>query len=332
MKNETHIVITSIFPPTRAVRKFGRLRDLRLTVVGDRKTPSDWSLPGVEFLSAERQKRLGFGLTRLLPWNHYCRKMLGYLHAMRDGASVVVDTDDDNIPYRQWRIPAFDGKHWATQKEAGFVNVYALFSRQHIWPRGFPLDEILRQREAPKRKGRIETSCVGVWQGLTDRDPDVDAIYRLTSNVPCTFAKRPPIVLAEGALCPFNSQNTAFRQEAHALLYLPITATFRFTDILRGLVAQPVLWAAGMRLGFTSATVYQERNPHDYMKDFVSEIPFYLHAKRVVEITRSVVRKTVSTADNLLRAYKALRQEDIVADAEIRSIDAWLRDLTRIAR
>jgi hypothetical protein len=259
--------------------------------------------------------------------------MLGYLAAMREDAAVIVDTDDDNIPYHGWDFPLFEGTQLMTQKNCGFINVYRLFSPQHIWPRGFPLDLVLTEAgKTSARKLRLEKPHVGIWQGLADGDPDVDAVYRLTSNRPCRFKKGPPVVLAKGTVCPFNSQNTAFRREAFALLYLPVTTTFRFTDILRGLVAQPVLWAANLHLGFTAATVFQERNPHDYMKDFVSEIPCYVHASDVVELTRGAVKKSASVSENLYAAYVALRRAGIVQPTEMRSLEAWLQDVTSLGK
>ena len=60
------------------------------------------------------------------------------------------------------------------------------------------------------------------------------------------------MVLGTGTMSPFNTQNTLIRKELFALLYLPTYVTFRFTDILRGLVAQPIMWAAGYALGFTA--------------------------------------------------------------------------------
>jgi hypothetical protein len=50
------------------------------------------------------------------------------------------------------------------------------------------------------------------------------------------------------------------------------------------------MWAAGWKLGFTDATVVQDRNPHDYFKDFLSEIPMYQFTERVVDIASSVVQ------------------------------------------
>lgn len=333
MSTTKQIIITSIFPPSEAIRRFSRIKGHQLTVVGDFKTPKGWSYPAVRFIAAGEQAHLGFRLGRHLPWNHYCRKMLGYLDAMREGATVIVDTDDDNIPYRAWEFPAFDGRQPTTEKNHGFINVYRLYSDQHIWPRGLPLDLVLaKNRKVPGGRLRSQESCVGVWQSLADGDPDVDAVYRLTSNRACRFKKRPPVVLAEGTICPFNSQNTAFRREAFPLLYLPVTVTFRFTDILRGLVAQPILWAANLRLGFTTATVLQERNPHDYMKDFVSEIPCYLHGRNSVELTRLAVKKSASMSDNLFSAYASLRKAGIVDDAEMKSLEAWLADVARLLR
>ena len=36
-----HVVITSNFPPTVAARRFAKLSEYELIVVGDRKTPAD---------------------------------------------------------------------------------------------------------------------------------------------------------------------------------------------------------------------------------------------------------------------------------------------------
>ena len=169
---------------------------------------------------------------------------------------------------------------------------------------------------------------VGVWQGLADGDPDVDAIYRLTCNLPCTFDEREPLVLGAGTLCPYNSQNTACRRELFALLYLPALVTFRFTDILRGLIAQPVMWAAGFRLGFLGATVFQDRNEHDYLRDFESEIPCYLETERVVDAVGGAVSGGASVAENLHSAYRALLDQKIVVADELRLLEVWLDDLS----
>ena len=61
---------------------------------------------------------------------------------IREGASLIVETDDDNSPSetfwdeRQRRQPV------GTLANHGWVNVYKYFSDANIWPRGFPLDHV----------------------------------------------------------------------------------------------------------------------------------------------------------------------------------------------
>lgn len=327
------IVITSIFAPTKAVTKFAALSDYRLVVAGDKKSPATWSAPNVTYLSVADQEAAGFQMSAKLPFNHYGRKMIGYLHAIREGAQMIIDTDDDNIPYDGWEFPAFSGEYATSPANRGFVNIYKNFTSHHIWPRGYPLDLILNKEHNLKEADlTTETAQIGIWQGLADSDPDVDAIYRLVDNTEVFFDKRAPIVLAEGTLCPFNSQNTAVRCELFPLLYLPAYVTFRFTDILRGLVAQPIMWAHGYRLGFTEATVLQERNPHDYVKDFESEIPCYLHPNRVIAAVTRAISKDNTVSENLRRAYAELAIENIVTAQEIELLDLWLADVAALTK
>ena len=324
------IVITTIFPPTKAVHEFAAREEWQLIVAGDQKTPAGWNCGNARFLSAQIQEERGFRLSEALPWNHYCRKMIGYLEAMQLGAEYIVDTDDDNIPKPNWSFPEMDGVYETTVEHAGFINVYKAFTAMQIWPRGFPL-ELVTQPEAQQAAGAQKLVRVGIWQGLADGDPDVDAIYRLIDNEPCYFNEREPLVLGRGTLCPFNSQNTLFVRDLFPLLYLPAHVTFRFTDILRGLVAQPILWEADYLLGFTSATVVQERNPHDYLKDFKSEIPCYLLTHKVVEAVSGAVRGGSSVCDNLYNAYEALLRHDIVKPEEMGTLTAWLEDVRALS-
>ena len=320
------VVITSIHAPTEGVQGFACREECDVLVVGDRKTPPDWCCHNVTFLPVAAQSRLSFRVGRYLPYNHYCRKMLGYLYAMSLGAEMMIDADDDNIPRKSWGFPAFAGEYPTLPGGLGFVNVYELYTEQHIWPRGYPLRLAAQSGTAPRSRIRVEQAVVGVWQGLADETPDVDAVYRLTNDQPCSFRDAGHHVLGRGTLSPFNSQNTAFRKETFCLLYLPAFVTFRFTDILRGLVAQPVMWQSGYHLGFTNATVVQKRNTHDYMQDFESEIPMYLQTERVVELVSGAVSAGSDLAGNLFNAYGVLHRADLVTGREMRCLEAWLLD------
>jgi len=330
MAPTTVVVITTIHAPTPAVVAFSRMPDQHLVVVGDRKTPVDWNCPPAVYLGPAANTG---SLAAALPWNHYSRKMLGYLHAMQLGADVIYDTDDDNVPKPDWEVPSFEGEYACTPDDLGFVNIYASFTDQRIWPRGFPLslirDETRVVTDAALRRRPVR---VGVWQQLADGEPDVDALYRLVDGGDCHFRSRAPIVLAKGTVCPFNTQSTAVRRELFPLLYLPSTVTFRFTDILRGLVAQPIMWAAGYRLGFTEATVVQDRNPHNLLADFADEVPMYLRGADVPDLVSRAIGPDASVAENLARAYAALHEARIVEAAELPRLRAWLDELSLVSQ
>ena len=322
------IVITSIFNPTEAVYAFSKNTDYQLIVVGDKKTPQNWHCNNVDYMSVQQQENSSYKLAKLLPYNHYCRKMLGYLKAIKNGTEYIVDTDDDNIPKDKWNFPEFEQKYDCTSENRGFINIYQLYTKQKIWARGLPLNLINKQFEI--EKDLSSKNCkVGIWQGLADEDPDVDAIYRLTDDTPCYFDEREPVVLSKGTISPFNTQNTIIRKELFPLMYLPTFVTFRFTDILRGLVAQPIMWLYDYQLGFINATVIQKRNPHDYMKDFLSEIPMYQHCERVIELVSNSISKFDSIETNLYNSYKSLLNENIICEKEMITLEAWLKDIEK---
>lgn len=324
------IVITSIFPPSLAVQKFSEMNDWHLVVVGDKKTPKDWAYPKVTYLSIEQQSELGFQTFDVLPFDHYSRKNLGYLYAIQQGADLIADTDDDNIPYDYWPdINLNDCDVLKTVVSPRFPNIYKHFTSEHIWPRGFPLEEILepssiQYEHDPNRH-------IGVWQSLVDSDPDVDAIYRLTINKPITFGKREPIKLKRSIYSPFNSQNTIWFKSAFNFLLLPAYVSFRFTDILRSYIAQRCMWANDSYLAFGSANAYQDRNPHNFLADFESEISAYLNIKKITNILDSVVDRDHPN-ELLLACYQALCDEGFTTQVEVNFCQAWIQDLRMIAR
>ena len=185
-----HCVVTTIQPPTRAMRGLAReLRKLagRLLVVGDRKGPADYPLAGAELLALPRQLELPLRLPRELPVNHYARKNVGYLVAFSRGAEVIYETDDDNLPPHDWRRRE---AHCRARKLArpGWCNIYRYFSREIVWPRGLPLDEIARPPvKLRPGAGSSRPLKAVVQQDLVSGSPDVDAIWRLVMDHPLRF-------------------------------------------------------------------------------------------------------------------------------------------------
>ena len=327
MRNDNFIVITTINEKTEGVKSFESLAGWHIIVVGDLKTPPMKDTESLTFLSIEKQLQLNFESANLLPCNHYARKNIGYLYAISEGAKHIYDTDDDNLPYRDWAFPSFDCNN-SYGKGRSFVNIYKYFTKEHIWPRGFPLDHILDDDQIVNTT-RSGAKKIGVWQGLADNDPDVDAIYRLVSGKYLTFDKNAPVYLGKKSYCPFNSQNTLWNEKAFPWLYLPSKVSFRFTDILRGYIAQRLLWVQGLRLGFTAPTVYQNRNAHNILDDFRDEISCYLNVRDVIDLLEEFTCDH-SEVSLILDIYKLLSSKNIVGDGEIEILEAWLEDFHQV--
>lgn len=334
MTGKSDVVITTISGPNEVLRTYadGCLKHgMGLIVIGDRKSPANFELPGCRYLSIDEQLKLDFSLPRMLRENHYGRKNIGYLLAMRRGVEVIIETDDDNFPKEHfWRERA-TGKEALALNSKGWINVYRLFSERNIWPRGFPLEQL--PRKMPGRQ-ELETDYVvcPIQQGLCDGNPDVDAVYRLVMELPVEFEPSENVALGHGSWCPFNSQNTTWFKECFPLLYLPSYCSFRMTDIWRSFVAQRVAWTCGWHILFHKATVFQDRNTHDLLKDFEDEIPGYLGNARICRELEDLNLKEgrEHIVQNLVRCYEMLVAQKHVDTRELDLLDCWVKDLIQM--
>lgn len=272
--------------------------------------------------SLDAQNQRYFDLSNKLPRNHYSRKNLGYVKARDLGARFVLDTDDDNYPKDGYeKFPPFQGE-FMRKLGSGRYNVYKHFSDCNVWPRGLGY-----QFAEPAVVSEMAYCEVGVWQGLADGEPDVDAIYRLAGLPPITFRRDCAVVLNEGLWCPFNSQNTLWPAKNLLLCYLPSTVTFRFCDILRSYVAQSILWSIGELTGFVSANVYQVRNHHDLLLDLESEISMYKNIEPVMDALAECAYQG-DLSSRLFAAYTCLEKQGIVHRTELEILEAYVEAMS----
>ncbi len=251
LEQKTAIVVTSIAGPNaplQALARGCRERGHTFIVIGDAASPSDFSLEGCDFFGLKQQHELGLKLATQCPTRHYARKNIGYLLAMRAGATLIIETDDDNTPYETFWHQRTRGQTVRAATEAGWLNVYRYFTDAYVWPRGFPLNRISAPQTAFDELATLNIDAP-IQQGLSDVDPDVDAIYRLTQTAPVSFSRDRRVALKQNVWCPFNSQNTTWWADAFPLLYLPAYCTFRMTDIWRSFVAQRIAWENKLRAG-----------------------------------------------------------------------------------
>ena len=324
------LVVTSIAAPNAVLRALaeGSLRhNVHFYNIGDSKTPAGFALDGCDYYSLERQRASGLAYAALCPERSYTRKNIGYLLAIRDGARVLIETDDDNFPRDPFWLPRQREAQAPLAEKTGWLNAYGFFSDALLWPRGLPLDAV--QTKLPELASLpLVTRDCPIQQGLADENPDVDAIYRLLLPLPQNL--RPGrVILGDRAWCPFNSQNTTWWAEAFPLLYLPAHCSFRMTDIWRSFVAQRIAWANGWSVLFHEATVWQERNDHNLMRDFQDEVPGYLHNRAIGATLDALPLEpgVHNLGENLRRCYTALVGMGVVGEAELPLLEAWLGDL-----
>lgn len=328
--NQTYLIITSIanhdHPVLKKYAEESPAHNVPFILVGDTKSPKEFNLPGCDYYSVERQQALNFELAKTLPLKHYARKNLGYLIAMSKGAKIIIETDDDNLPFPDFWINRKKIVNAHLLSNRGWINVYVYFTDVYIWPRGFALDCI--KNNFPKLENQVTIECP-IQQGLIDENPDVDAIYRLTSTLPVTFEKGENIALGSDSVCPFNSQNTTWFEEAFPLLYLPSYCSFRMTDIWRSFVAQRIAWTCGWPVLFHQSTLWQQRNEHNLMTDFRDEISGYINNAQIYESLKELILKdgVENISDNMILCYQKLIELKLVDSAEMDLLKRWINDV-----
>jgi hypothetical protein len=144
-----YIVCTSINHPTKAIHAYDAMKEWKLIVVGDKKTPKNYSLDHGLYLSPDDQLDMSAELSDLIGWNCIQRRNFGLLHAFNLGADVVCTVDDDNIPLKNWGTSLFINKSVNAKKfdtrSIAFDPIGAT-SYAHLWHRGFPL-ELIPERD-----------------------------------------------------------------------------------------------------------------------------------------------------------------------------------------
>jgi len=329
----TAVIITSIASPNAVMESIASKcieRQWHFIVVGDRKSPRHFKLDGCDYYDIAAQQESGFLTAKYCPENHYARKNIAYLIAIQGGAQLIIETDDDNLPRDAFFTSRQLKQRVAALRNAGWVNAYAYFSDEDIWPRGLPLD-MIRRAPPPRNSLSEESVDCPIQQGLADANPDVDAIYRLLFPLPRNFHLAPGIALGEGSWCPFNSQNTTWFPSAFPLLYLPAYCSFRMTDIWRSFVAQRILFENNWHLLFHAPTVVQDRNEHDLLRDFSDEVPGYLNNGKIKDALENLSLKegTEHIPENMRCCYEQLVSMGLIGNRELELLGAWLEDFSR---
>ncbi|MBK7856145.1 MAG: DUF288 domain-containing protein [Bacteroidetes bacterium] len=328
---KTALVITTISAPNKCLKLFAEKCHKNLIdfiVIGDKKSPENFSLKFTDYLSVENQLNLDFSLAKDAPTNHYSRKNIGYLRAIANGSQIILETDDDNFPYQQfWKFNSTPQINTQSVSCNDWINVYRLFTNQNVWARGFPL-ELVDADYLPKAIFKKEKLKAPIQQGLADIDADVDALFRLSNKSEIKFTKGTEIALGKNTWSPFNSQNTVWHKIAFPLLYLPATCSSRLTDIWRSYVAQRICFDNNWHVLFQSPTVYHQRNQHNLLKDFEEEYDGYLNNYQIKKGLEKLKLKPgeKKIPENLLKCYEWFVKHKLLKKKELFLLECWISD------
>lgn len=145
----------------------------------------------------------------MIPYNHYCRKNLGYLYAIKKGYKIIYETDDDNIPFDNFDhiLSNIFDYQMITEQNNVWINIFKYFTNNsHIWPRGLPLSLI---KNNPNYLIKHTNKIPSIINGLVKNDPDVDALFRII----CTdehqgsikWDENKSIIIDNQNICVFNT-------------------------------------------------------------------------------------------------------------------------------
>lgn len=297
------IVTTTINPPTKAIERFQLIQDWDLVVIGDKKTPTNYRLNRGTYVTPEQQEHYDPLLSEAIGWNCIQRRNFGLLWALEMGADVIAVGDDDNVPLSSWGENLLVG----TQVEVDYYETdlpvfdpIGATNHSSIWHRGFPL-QLLPLREYTRKSRRFVN--VDVQADFWNGDADIDAICRMEHAPDCEFDDS-VFPLAANRLAPFNSQNT-FISAACLKHYFLFPHVGRMDDIWAAYYMQ----AMGYSVVFNRPSVYQERNPHDLVRDMQQEYLGYENNLRLVnDLSRDPQSIVAYLPGRSVRAFELYRR------------------------
>jgi len=324
------IIITTINEYLKTSIIYFQKYSYDIIVIGDLKTPHETYFDNKNIIYIHPSNLTDCAIFKnLLPHNHYCRKNIGYLYAIKHKYDIIFDTDDDNYPtinFDNFDINTYEVKSITSPK---YPNIYSLFTELNIWPRGYPL-EYINTKTKIITNNTNKLSEVVIFQSVVNGDPDVDSICRLTNkeyNNDVKFYNNKLYIINKNIYVQGNTQASYWINSKYFyLLYVPSTVSFRFSDILKMYIAQKCIWEYNKLLCYISPHVYQNRNMHNLIEDFKSEYEMYIRNETILEkIENNLDTVHISDIKTMLTViYNNLFEDNIITKNDINILNKWL--------
>lgn len=281
------IVTTTINSPTEATIKFCKIaqeKEYIFFIVGDKKTPHELYQKlakehgkAVQYIHPDEQEYSLKELSDNIGWNSIQRRNIGFIYASKTNNTIIATVDDDNIPYDSWSSDIHIDKTIECdlyENDSGVFDPLSVTNYPHLWHRGFPI-ELLWKKNSFIYRGKTHLKPL-IQADLWDGDPDIDAMCRLSYKPLVKFDITRPYCSTN--ISPFNSQNT-FLHKSVMKHYYVLPHVGRMDDIWPSYTIQRVFPNS---LIYNKASVYQDRNPQDLIKNLENEIVGYRNTLKLI--------------------------------------------------
>jgi len=264
------------------------MKEWELVVIGDKKTPADYKLERGQYITPEVQEKYDRKLSDAIGWNCIQRRIFGMLWAHDMGADIVAVVDDDNIPQPSWGEDLLVGREVEVnyfETDLPAFDPVGATNHSKIWHRGYPLQLLPKRDYSRKSRRKIKVDVqADFWNG----DPDIDAVCRMEHAPVCDFNPS-CFPIAANKMGPFNSQNT-FLSGKLLKDYFLFPHVGRMDDIWAAYYVQ----ALGAKVVWAKASVFQERNVHNPVRDMIAEYCGY-------ENNLELVNKIAADPDSIVQ-------------------------------
>lgn len=317
--------------------KQSKFTDVRFFIAGDKKSPPfDTSafLCPIEYLTPKMQE--GYASSESIGWGKPARRNIALLKAIESKPDFILTIDDDNIPsedyFDLWHevatspvqrivvpIKAIEHAHWHNYLRATDAEF-------EIYARGFPIPfRYKNSTEVQEASKRILPHEIGVFQGISIGDPDIDAKTRIVYPKPTPLnAVREKNYVLKDIWSPYNSQNTMFSKKLFPLAFMwPLAG--RSEDIYASYVWQRFLFNNDMYAHIGDAVNRQVRGKRDDIRDLRLEVESYLQGHEVWEEINKIQEK-----DAFIFIEELIRVPHEIFARERAFMGAFLHDLKRV--
>ncbi len=317
--------------------KKSKFDNVKFFIAGDKKSPpfdSSKFLCDVEYIPAQAQGR--YASSEAIGWNKPARRNIALLRAIETDPDFILTIDDDNIPskdyfdlwYKVITSPAkkqvvptkkVEPAHWHNYLAATDAEI-------ELYTRGFPIPFRYKNSTKVKKLLRpVSAQKIGVFQGISLGDPDIDAKTRIVypKSMPLKEVYEKNYVL-QNVWSPYNSQNTMFAKKLFPLAFMWSTAG-RSEDIYASYVWQKFLFNNGMYAHVGDAVNFQDRGKRNDLRDLNLETETYLRSHEVWEEINKIGEK-----DPLLFIQALIHSHHDIIAREKMFMHAFHNDLEHI--